>query len=188
MRIKSRRRARLSLAIVAFATSALLGGVALAAPAAASPIRFVGIVPWWTADLRLDVSGASTQPGAPVIDWFVNNGTNQRWVFQIPATPPGGVPIECINGTCAYEIINQNSGQCLTTDGVAGDQLYQWPCNGSGQQLWSTNLGNLSNATDTIQNTSSGQCVDVYGWDPFPGARIDAWPCNGGANQDFGFD
>lgn len=39
-----------------------------------------------------------------------------------------------------YTITNKNSGQCLTTDGVAGDAVYQFPCVGAPQQLWYTDI------------------------------------------------
>ena len=130
------------------------------------------------------MSERSTQAGAPVIDWdedyAAEYGAEQEWRFL-----PLGVESD---GEPEYFIVNQNSGQCLTTDGVAGDQLYQWPCGeyGSEQQVWATNL-NPSNAGGlfTIRSVSSGLYVDLKGWNPFLGASIDAWPSTGGANQVF---
>ena len=42
------------------------------------------------------------------------------------------------NGT--KEIVNLNSNQCLTTDGVAGDNVYQVPCEGLLGQEWYTDF------------------------------------------------
>jgi Ricin-type beta-trefoil lectin domain len=73
--------------------------------------------------MAIDVSGASTAPGAGVIQWYDNGGSNQRW------SVPGGGSIG--------PIANQNSGMCLTTDGTAGDELFQWYCTpGNVDQQW----------------------------------------------------
>src|SRR6516162_5628253 len=106
-----RRAAKLSALLAGLAVPALVGGAVLAGPASASTQFTVHVTPNNTFGLLLDVSGGSTQPGAPVIDWWANGGANQQWTFS----PIGG------NNT--YEIINVNSGMCLATDGVAGDQL-----------------------------------------------------------------
>src|SRR5262249_37523424 len=64
-----------------------------------------------TLSLMVDVRGASQSPGAGVIDWWANYGTNQTWIF---------VPDGTYND---YIIVSAGSDQCLTTDGVAGDQV-----------------------------------------------------------------
>jgi hypothetical protein len=170
----SRRAARLSAVLALLATPALLGAV-LAGPASASTSFTVHVTPNNTLGLLLDVSGASTAPGAPVIDWFANGGANQEWTFL----PDGG------NNT--YEIVNVNSGMCLTTDGIAGDQVYQLSCAGSQIQQWTTGL-NPGNAGYgyTIKSVYSGLYLDVSGNSAWPGASIDTWPYNGGSNQFFG--
>ncbi|TWP37294.1 RICIN domain-containing protein [Leekyejoonella antrihumi] len=147
-----------------------------AGTASASTAFTTHLTPNNTFYLQLDVSGASTAPGAPVIDWWSNGGANQAWSF-----------IDAGGGS--YEIVNQNSGQCLTTDGVAGDQLYQYPCWGGWSQLWNTGLnpGDLG-AVATMSNPETGLDVDVDGNSPWPGAAIDAWYPNGGANQSFSTD
>jgi Ricin-type beta-trefoil lectin domain-like len=130
----------------------------------------------------LDVSGASTSPGAPVIDWwdknYLLNDANQQWTIK---------PVQY-----GYYIVNQNSGQCLTSDGVAGDQTYKWPCVGSLYQMWYGNTypaledGYAGSVADTWQNVASGLYLDVYGGDHLPGGTIDTWYWNGGDNQYFG--
>jgi len=144
-----------------------------------------------TGGLQLGVSEGSTTPGTGVIDWWSDGGAEQEWTF----TP--------INNGEAYEIINQNSGQCLTTDGVAGDQVYQEPCVVNARapheptdnaQWWTTSISasdvDTSGLGDNIiyypiVSVESGLYLDVSGDNPFPGATIDTWYSNGGRNQEF---
>ena len=174
---RSRRLRRLAAGAVLTAGTAGLVAAG-AGVASANPTFTTHLTPDNTFFLQLDVSGASTAPGAPVIDWYSNGGANQVWTF---VDQGGG----------NYEIVNQNSGQCLTTDGVAGDQLYQFYClNGPGQR-WQTGLtGNPADAfvAKNIYNPAYGLDVDVYGDSAWPGAAIDAWYPNGGYNQSFGID
>jgi len=98
--------------------------------------------------LMLDVSGASQSPYAPVIQLWNNGGPYQRWDFH--PMPDG-----------SQEIINNNSGQCLTTDGVAGDPVYQYPCNGYINQEWFTNFWVGTPYAYAIKNAWSGLFLDV---------------------------
>lgn len=168
-----RLRARLACALAALGSSVLLACGFFASSAAAASAFTVRVTPANTFFMLLDVSGASTSPGAPVIDWWANGGSNQSWTFS----PDGGAN--------TYEIINQNSGQCLTTDGVAGDQVLQMPCTGSQLQEWRTGLSPSSSETYTIQNVYSGLYLDVNSDSPWPGTSIDTWYYNGGQNQFF---
>lgn len=168
-----RRAARLSAALALLATPALLGAV-LAGPASASSSFTTHLTPNNTFFLLLDVSGGSTYPGAPVIDWTANGGANQNWLF---------LPYGSSN---RYQIVNVNSNMCLTTDGVAGDQVYQDPCTGVPNQQWFTNLSPGNGQAYTIQSAGSGLYLDVSGDSPWAGAAIDTWPYNGGYNQEFG--
>jgi hypothetical protein len=124
---RPRRAARLAAALAVLAVPGLLGAT-LAGPASASAGFTTHVTPNNTFFLLLDVSGGSTYPGAPVIDWYSNGGANQDWLFS----PVGG--------SNTYDIINVNSNMCLITDGVAGDQVYQEPCDGSLLQQWQTGL------------------------------------------------
>ena len=76
------------------------------APANAASGMTVRFAPASNAFLFVEVSGSSTQPGASIIQWSFNGGQNQIWTFR-----PAGTD---------YEIVNKWSGQCITTDGVAG--------------------------------------------------------------------
>src|SRR3954469_13199328 len=98
------------------AAVALAAGAALAVPgvASAQPLNNVAVTTGASGEfLVLDVSGASTSPGAQLIQWYGNGGSNQRFTFQ-----------QQRDGNTT--IVNQNSGMCLTTSGYAGDAIYQW--------------------------------------------------------------
>lgn len=170
---RPRRAARLAAALAVLAVPGLLGAT-LAGPASASAGFTTHVTPNNTFFLLLDVSGGSTYPGAPVIDWYSNGGANQDWLFS----PVGG--------SNTYDIINVNSNMCLTTDGVAGDQVYQEPCDGSLLQQWQTGLTPGNASAYVIKNISSGLYLDVSGDSPWAGASIDTWYYNGGLNQQFG--
>jgi hypothetical protein len=127
--------------------------------------------------LVLDVSGGSTRPGAEIIQWAAHSGANQRWNF-----------VDMGDGT--QEIVNQNSNMCLTTDGRAGDTVYQWYCSGAPGQRWKGDIPRswTTKRGGTLRNPWSGLALDVYGASPWPGAKIDAWYPNDASNQDFYFN
>jgi hypothetical protein len=119
----------LASAAALLAAPAVLLGLA-AAPASASTYSAVNVYitpssSTWSK--FLDVSGASKSWGAQVTQWYLNGGANQKWDIQNLA-----------DGNKSF--VNANSGQCLTTDGIAGDGVYQFPCVGAKSQEWNTNL------------------------------------------------
>ena len=119
--------------------------------------------------LNIAVSGGSTSPGAPIIQWWADGRGEQKWL--LPSTNTTG------------QIINENSGMCITTDGVAGDQLAQEPCNGTGNQQW---FAAYQQAGPTMfENAAYNLVMDVSGYDMWAGGAIDAWYANGDANQYF---
>jgi hypothetical protein len=127
--------------------------------------------------LMLDVSGASQSPGAQIIQYDLHaNNANQKWDF-----------LRMYNGTA--EIVNVNSGQCITTDGIAGDPVEQQPCIGAENQEWWTNFSPggwfYTGGEYAIQSYYSGLFLDVYGASPWAGAVIDTWYFNNGDNQLF---
>ena len=172
-RRKSRRRlGALAATAVAGLALAVVPGIANA-----QSLQSVAVATDSSDDfLVLDVSGGSTAPGAGVIQWYGHGGANQRWNF-----------VEQADGS--ETIVNQNSGQCLTTDGVAGHQLFQWPCNGGGRQEWrGTLLPELGAGFTTgkaLTNVETGLRVDIEGASRWAGARAVGWYDNGGANQYF---
>src|SRR5690348_14391875 len=111
--------------------------------------------------LELDVSGGATYNGACVIQWYATGAGNQRWNL-----------VDQGDGT--ETVVNQNSGKCLTTDGVAGHQLYQFTCVGSPLQKWRGNLPTQPDSTMLV-NTGTGLAMDVNGGSGAAGAAIIAW-------------
>jgi len=156
------------------AASALAAAVTIGAGGAAhaDSTFTVHLTPNNTFGLLVDVNGASTAPNAGVIDWYANGGSNQVWTF---------IPF----GNSTYEIQNANSSLCLTSDGVAGDGVYQLQCAGGAQQKWSTALTPSAIGAYPIRNVSSGLYLDVNGNSSWPGATIDTWYWNGQSNQYF---
>jgi hypothetical protein len=156
------------------ATAAVMAGISLAAvnPTAASAAGItVRILPESNPFLFLDVAGSSTAPGAGVIQYSYTGGLNQVWRIR----PAGGY----------YEIVNRWSGQCLTTDEIAGHQLYQWPCDGDDNQKWDTDLTPGSVAAYQIRNPASGLQVDIQGGSGAQGTPVIGWTWNGGVHQYF---
>jgi Ricin-type beta-trefoil lectin domain-like len=125
--------------------------------------------------LNVAVSGGATSGGAPIIQWTADGGTEQEWEFGT----------ETYDG--AYQgtfILNVNSGLCINTDGVAGDQLDQEICYyGNGNELYNVH-GSLG-SYDSISNVGSGLYLDVSGYGWGAGNAIDLWYENNQPNQTF---
>ncbi|WP_432830077.1 RICIN domain-containing protein [Dactylosporangium sp. CA-092794] len=126
--------------------------------------------------LVLDVTNASQTPDTKVVTWTWNSGYNQDWAF-IPSPYYAGW----------YEVVNRNSGQCLSDFGnslSAGSPLVQYPCFGGTDQLWYFGYIAL-NTTYVVTNGRSGYVMDVQSAYAWPGGAMDQWPYNGGRNQQF---
>ncbi|MCL2395916.1 MAG: RICIN domain-containing protein [Acidimicrobiaceae bacterium] len=166
------RRSGAALAGLALCGGVAVAGVAGTGTASADTSQYYAItLGAESSGLVLDVAGASTDPGAPVIQWYYNGGENQVWSVPGPLLPG--------------DIVNANSGMCLTTDGVAGDQLYQEPCDGALVQYqtwydWSDLYGHVMQ----LESPYWGLFVDVYQNSYSPGP-IDAWYPNNQPNQFF---
>jgi hypothetical protein len=89
------------------------------------------------------------------------------------------------------EIVNRNSGQCLSVYGNSAGPapLVQYPCFGGANQQWlfSGGTSNLGGSTGTLQSRSSKLMADVAGESATAGAWIDQWYANGHNNQLFTF-
>jgi hypothetical protein len=159
------------LAVVATFAALTVGGTA----SYANSTNFSGMqnASSW---LHLDVSGGSTSAGGRIIQWYANAADNQQ--FKYPSD----------NGQTSL-ILNKKSQMCITTDGVAGHQLFQMPCGGSWAkyQLWTvhtyTPWFDFTNTYGWFTNTASGLVIDVEGASHAAGARIIGWHGNGGLNQ-----
>ncbi|HVV22262.1 MAG TPA: RICIN domain-containing protein [Pseudonocardiaceae bacterium] len=171
MKFMSARRAIGAAAVAAGVVGLVVTGMGSANAQSAFTVH---LTPNNTFGLLLDVEGGSLDNGAPVITYWANGGSNQQWTF---------LPIDNAGD---YYIKNVNSGKCLTTDEVPGHNVYQFTCANAPQQVWSTALNpNLWDTPYTITNPQSGLKLDVSGDNALPGAYIDTWYYNGGANQFF---
>jgi hypothetical protein len=150
------------------ATAAILGTFVFATAAQASPdtSRIYRIM---TANgLALDVQGASTADDAPVIQWGVNGGLNQEWKF-VPSF-----------GTDRYQIVNVNSGKCLSVyynSGSAGANLVQYTCHDWLDQRWAFHADVFGLVS--FQSTSSGLYASVPADTPQWGKQLIQWPDSG---------
>ena len=126
--------------------------------------------------LALDIAGASRGDGAPLIQWGINGGANQQWRF----VPLGGT---------YYEIVNVNSGKCLTVPGgslTPGTGIVQWTCGRAGQTWlgsflsWGT-ASSYQVVTFTLGNSEIA--MDVPGGSGLWGTQLATWYENGLANQ-----
>jgi len=125
--------------------------------------------------LLIDVEGGSTKARAPIVQWYDNGGTNQHWTL----------PLELRDYLSASGTIrNQRSGMCLTTDGVAGHQLFQYPCQyrangdpvaGQGWNVERVSAEGIRWYSTRLQSTAFGLFADVSGYSYRPGAPIVAW-------------
>jgi hypothetical protein len=143
--------------------TALAVAAAFIAPSVASaqPLNSVAIVNPNTY-LALDVAGVSTALGAKVIMWYGNWGSNQRWNL---VTRSDG----------KQQIVNQKSGMCLTTNGIAGSQLYQWTCNDGPRQEWAGDLQSYLGDIPKLSNPSTGLVLDAQGGNRSAGTAVIGW-------------
>jgi Ricin-type beta-trefoil lectin domain-like len=169
------RAARLALATLALSAGSCAGiiGVAATAAHAQSFSTLVSMMDW----LNVAVRGGSTSPGTDVIQWWADGGAEQEWALGSFSDYPSGT---------SY-IVNENSGLCLATDGVAGDPLTQEPCSANNAlEAWKFNFSYF-NGGFFINNPESGLNMDVSGASYWGGAEIDGWYPNGQQNQVFGY-
>ena len=134
--------------------------------------------PWYSVPLFLDDAGGSQAPGNGIIQYTWNGAHNQDW-YVLP-TDSGYA-----------EIVNRNSGQCLSGFGGAGDQVEQYPCYGWTQQQWYLGVypgQNLNYTGHNVTNRASGRDLDVYQGSTSAGTGIDTWPGNGDWNQWWTFE
>jgi Ricin-type beta-trefoil lectin domain-like len=126
--------------------------------------------------MMLDVQYGSRSPGARVIQWPLDYGANQLWNSEPGTAFNDGHPDFGL-------MINQNSGQCLSTDGNPGDPVFQLPSQGSPWQRWaiSSSLGGGFN----IQSMYDFDLPDVYQYSYSPGAPIDTWQSKPPEGDDF---
>ncbi|MFD9123961.1 RICIN domain-containing protein [Kitasatospora sp. NPDC059571] len=122
----------------------------------------------------LDVSGASTADGGPVIQNTWSGGADQQWKL-----------LPDYDGS--YRLSNVNSGKVLdvpggsTSNGTALDQGSD--TNGTNQ--WWKLVPAATSGYYRLVNIKSGLCADVQSGSTADGAKVIHWPVNGGANQEW---
>jgi hypothetical protein len=121
----------------------------------------------------LDVSGASTDPGAQVIQWPWHGAANQRFLAD---------PLD--DGT--FRLVAEHSGLVLDVAGAstaAGALVVQSTWNSNANQRF--RLERQTDGTYRIVAKHSGLALDVEGASVGNGARLIQWPWHGGNNQRF---
>jgi Bacterial Ig-like domain (group 3)/Ricin-type beta-trefoil lectin domain-like len=122
--------------------------------------------------LTLGVAGASTAPGARIVQQPSKGKPYDVWAFKAVGNN--------------FEIVNMNSNLCLTTDGVAGDTIYQTPCIAVPSQLWQLPPDFGSKNSAWIRNPATNLYVNVHDGSSADGTAIDLWAGKAGqAAQSF---
>lgn len=162
-------------AVFGLAAATALGSLVTANPVQAVDSTFTKTILTTTLawHLAFDVEGASKSNGARVILWWSTGNANQRWTFEQTG--------KASNNQNVYRIRNVNSGKCLTTNGIAGAQLYQYSCIADyPYQEWATSMGpNFTVLNHSIRNPTFDLYINVLGNKFAPGAAVGAW-YNGG--------
>jgi Ricin-type beta-trefoil lectin domain len=155
--------------------AALLSTVTLAATQGSALAASTGILESNSSWLNVGVRGGSTAINTDIIQWYSTRGSDQQWNVYTPAGAPAN----------AQYFQNVNSGYCITTDGTAGDPLFQAPCSADNRyQQWQESYVWWAFGA-TIQNPASGLVWDVQGNSYGAGAEIDGWYPNNQLNQVF---
>jgi hypothetical protein len=120
----------------------------------------------------LDLPGGRTDDGVQAIQYDCHGGINQQW--SIEAT-----------GDARYRLVSRMSGKCIATDAAddaVGGHIVESQCGSSRDQLWA-----LESASDgyVLRNVANLLCLDVPGSSLANGAKLIAWSCNGGTNQNW---
>ncbi|MEV4276497.1 ricin-type beta-trefoil lectin domain protein [Actinoplanes xinjiangensis] len=106
----------------------------------------------------LDVNGASSASGSPMIVWDCHSNANQQF-------SQNGQELRVL-------------GKCLDVPGnTAGTRVQISDCTASAGQRWNLN-GN-----GTISNAQNGLCLDVSGAGTANGTAVVVWNCHTAANQ-----
>jgi len=128
--------------------------------------------------LCLQPQGGSTGDVIVELRPCVASAPAQNWLFSQ-------------KGSSDWEIINAQSGKCLYNGSAVpqvdgGQPITHEGCNVFGTNvpasnaLWKpSSLTNFSSLQSRIQHRDSGFCLDVPGANPFDGATMQMWHCNG---------
>lgn len=180
------RRAALSVGATALTATAMLGASAGAATASTGgsytsngyTVYLDTQAHWITAEytgMNVAVADNSLAAFHRVVQWYNDGGAEQKWYFD--------AVYDSSSGFEGYLLRNENSGQCLSTDGRAGDTLFQEACNPGIETEWFTY--GASGTDNWFYNRYTGLYLDVSGGSYAAGANMDLWYWNGGMNQWF---
>ena len=134
------------------------------------PGRVVQLQAAHTANSCLDISGASTENGARLIQWQCHGGDNQTWSIEAM-------------GDGYSRLVSRQSGKCLDVSGEStadGAPVLQWQCHNGANQQW--RVEPVGEGYRFVAR-HSGKCLDVPGWSTNDGTAMTQWQCQGGANQ-----
>lgn len=109
------------------------------------------VVPRSVQTRRLDVSGASTTPGASVDTQNLNaSRPSQDWQVQYKGD---------VAGKATFQVVNRNSGYCLQ---VSGNSYVQQECNGAATQAFTLEIRGVD-VVINVSCTNAGNNV-TYQW------------------------
>ncbi len=180
------RRAVRACAIALTAAAAALGGTAAAHASTGGSYwedgYYVALdtqAHWITASydgLNVAVADGSMYAGTRLIQWYNDGAAEQKWYFDQVYDADGGFE--------GYLLRNENSGQCMSTDGRAGDSVFQEACNPAllTERFWHYGSPGTNNS---FQNRYTGLYLDVSGGGYGAGTNIDLWYYNNHGNQTF---
>lgn len=126
--------------------------------------------------MALDVNGAGTANGSPIIQWPYHGGDNQKWIVSA-------------FDSNLYRIQGLQSGRVLDVPGAStqkGAKLQIWDSNSGANQQWSFTA--TSGGYYTITSLNSSQVVDVTSNSTTAGTGIEQWPLNNGYNQQWSLE
>ncbi|GIE82502.1 hypothetical protein Aph02nite_84520 [Actinoplanes philippinensis] len=112
----------------------------------------------------IDIPGGVPTAGAVLQTWDCNGTAAQKWSFEADGTV-------------------RAMGKCMDPAGGAltnGTPVQLADCNANPVQRFT-----LTTAR-TLQNVSSGRCVDIKDWNGSNGAKLQLWDCAGTSNQIWG--
>ncbi|MFI7618755.1 glycoside hydrolase family 19 protein [Nonomuraea terrae] len=144
-------------AAVVLALGAIFSSLAVSPASAADP---VGSITGF-AGKCVDVAGANSANGTPVVLYDCNGTDAQRW------TVAGDGTLRAL-GKC-LDVVDRGTAN--------GSKMQLWDCAGGSNQKW------VVTAAHDIVNPAANKCLDVTDNNPANGTRLQLWECAGTANQ-----
>jgi hypothetical protein len=127
-------------------------------------------------DKIMEVSGAATNDGAPIVQGDINEGASQNYWLALTGYPAAG----------QYQFMASHTGKCLEPAGASTADLasiVQNTCTAQPSQLWTFQpVANVPGGY-RIVNVQSNKCMDVSGNSLSNGGQVIQYTCNGGTNQ-----